>query len=52
MNSNTQVFYNMYKYLIVSILPYFKSRIILTRTAIKPVSRHEKAHITGSKASF
>ena len=42
----------MYKYLIINVLPYFKSRIILTRTAIKPVSRHEKAHITGSKASF
>ena len=52
MDSNAQVFYNMYKYLIINVLPYFKSRIILTSTAIKLVSRHEKAHITGSKASF
>jgi len=52
MDSNAQVFYNMYKYLRTNILQHFKSRIILTRTAIKPVSRHEKAHITGSKASF
>ena len=52
MNSNTPVFYNMYKYLRTNILQHFKSRIILTRIAIKPVSRHDKAHITGSKASF